>query len=256
LLGRSLFPQFENKKAASEIDRYSVCVSDAVDFLFDLPPESMDCVVTDPAYESIERHRQYGTTTRLKNSRSSSNPWFKSFSNDRLPNLIRGIFYCLKHNTHAYIFCDYETLLHLDWIVLNLNGYRDLRKNFRKAKTGFRIWPPLVWRKTHYLGMGGRYRRNHEFILMLEKGKRQLNSRSISTVLDCPPVRNGYPAEKPVDLLKRIIELSTEEGDIVCDPFLGSGSTGAAALLAGRRFAGCDILETAIEGAERRLDGI
>ena len=57
---------------------------DAVDWLRSLPDASVDLIVTDPPYESLEKHRRIGTTTRLKNSKASSNVWFQIFPNDRL----------------------------------------------------------------------------------------------------------------------------------------------------------------------------
>ena len=65
--------------------------------------------------------------------------------------------------------------------------------------------------------------------------------------------RTGYPTQKPVLLLERIIELVTDEGDTVVDPFCGSGTTLVAAKLLNRKFAGIDISEDAIELTRRRL---
>ena len=50
--------------------------ADAVEWLKEFPDESVDLVVTDPPYESLEKHRAVGTTTRLKHSKASSNEWF------------------------------------------------------------------------------------------------------------------------------------------------------------------------------------
>lgn len=56
---------------------YALGDCDAVQWLRALPAESVDLVVTDPAYESLEKHRAIGTTTRLKHSKASSNDWFR-----------------------------------------------------------------------------------------------------------------------------------------------------------------------------------
>ena len=58
--------------------------------------------------------------------------------------------------------------------------------------------------------------------------------------------RTGYPTQKPIELLERIIKISTDEGDIVLDPFCGSGTTLVAAKLLGRRYLGIDINPSAI----------
>src|SRR5690606_29746293 len=70
--------------------------TDAIDLLRSLPPESVDLIVTDPAYESLEKHRAIGTTTRLKHSKSSSNDWFSIFPNDRFPELFAEAFRVMK----------------------------------------------------------------------------------------------------------------------------------------------------------------
>jgi DNA modification methylase len=63
----------------------------------------------------------------------------------------------------------------------------------------------------------------------------------------------GYPTQKPLGLLKRIIEWTTREGDLVADFFCGSGTTLAAAQQLGRRWIGCDIGERAIRLSAERL---
>src|SRR5258708_5362283 len=79
---------------------------------------------------------------------------------------------------------------------------------------------------------------------------------------DCPamvantPLRReatGYPTQKPLKLLDRIVRASTREGGLVIDPFCGSGTTLLAAASLGRTFVGCDRGELAIETSARRL---
>ena len=81
---------------------------------------------------------------------------------------------------------------------------------------------------------------------------------------DCPamvantPLRKettGYPTQKPLKLLDRIVLAATEPGALVIDPFCGSGTTLVAAAKLGRRFAACDVGELAIATTSRRLEG-
>lgn len=65
--------------------------------------------------------------------------------------------------------------------------------------------------------------------------------------------RTGYPTQKPVLLLERIVEICTDAGDLVLDPFCGSGTTLVAAKLLGRSSIGIDISEEAVDLAQRRL---
>lgn len=65
--------------------------------------------------------------------------------------------------------------------------------------------------------------------------------------------RVGYPAQKPVELLERIVRISTDAGDTVLGPFCGSGTTMVAAELINRKGIGIDISQDAVEIAEERL---
>ena len=202
---------------------------DAVKWLSTLEDGCINLVITDPPYESLEKHRKIGTTTRLKISKSSSNLWFDIFPNSRFKELFTEIFRVLKKNSHFYLFCDQETMFITKPIA---------------EKVGFKFWKAIVWDKVN-IGMGYHYRSRHEFILFFEKGKRKLNNLGIPDILECKRIYRGYPTEKPVTLLEILIEQSTHLGELVVDPFFGSGSTLVAAKNMGRDHLGCDISEYA-----------
>lgn len=65
--------------------------------------------------------------------------------------------------------------------------------------------------------------------------------------------RNNYPTQKPIKLMDRIRDLYTNEGDIVADFFMGSGSMGESAITGNRKFIGCDIGDSAFEITNNRL---
>lgn len=237
---------------------FTIETCDAIEYLAKLAPESVDLVVTDPAYESLEKHRAKGTTTRLKASAASSNEWFPIFPDVRVPDLMVHLYRVLKPGTHCYILCDQET-------------HYLIREHGKAA--GFTWHKFLVWDKVRP-GMGYHYRATHEVICFLEKGKRKgdaklgcLNDNSTSDVLRFEEVQDqgailshdrvnpkgAYPTEKPVPLLQELIRMSSRPGELVVDPFGGSFSTGVAALLSGRRFAGCDVKQSAADAGRRRL---
>jgi len=105
---------------------------DAVAWLASLPSESVDLLITDPPYESLEKHRAVGTTTRLKVSAASSNPWFTVFPNARFGELFAEVARVLKRNAHFYLMCDPETAF--------------IAKPIAES-AGFKFWKPLVWDK-------------------------------------------------------------------------------------------------------------
>ncbi len=217
--------------------RFQTEQADAVHWLRGLPAESVDLVVTDPPYESLEKHRAIGTTTRLKHSKSSSNDWFQIFPNARFPELFVEIYRVLKRDTHFYLFCDQETMFVAKPIA---------------ERVGFKFWKPLIWDKKK-IGMGYHYRARYECILFFEKGKRKLNDLGTPDIIEVPRIRNGYPTEKPSEVSEVLISQSTSPGALVVDPFMGSGSVGVAALTLGRRFAGNDIHSQAVHLANERL---
>ena len=213
---------------------------DAFTWLANQPSDSVDLLVTDPPYESLEKHRAIGTTTRLKKSAASSNEWFEVIRKDTFPRMFQEFFRVLKKDRHLYLFCDAETMFHAKPAA---------------ESAGFRFWKPLVWDKVQ-IGMGYHYRARYEFILFFEKGKRRLKDLGIPDILTARRVRNGYPTEKPVELISTLIHQSTNEGELVADPFMGSGSAGEAALLGARRFLGNDKSPFAVELAHRRLSAL
>jgi len=217
--------------------RFELGQTDAVTWLRSLPPCSVDLVITDPAYESLEKHRAIGTTTRLKHSKASSNDWFTTFPNMRFEELFHAVFRALKKNGHFYLFCDAETMF--------------VAKPIGEA-TGFKFWKPLIWDKRK-IGMGYHYRARYELILFFEKGKRRLADLGIADIIEAPRVHKGYPTEKPVAVADVLVRQSSDPGDVVVDPFMGSGACGVAAVQAGRHFAGTDISEHACRIAESRL---
>lgn len=210
---------------------------DAVDALRNLADDSVDLVVTDPPYESLEKHRAIGTTTRLKHSKASSNDWFSIFPNARFDELFAELYRVLRRDRHVYVFCDPETAF--------------IMKPVGEA-AGFRFWKPLIWDKVA-IGMGYHYRARYEMILFFEKGKRKLNDLGIPDVLRAPRIHRGYPTEKPVSISETLITQSTQPGELVIDPFMGSGSVGMAALHSGRHFLGCDLAAEAVEVTRARL---
>ncbi len=232
----SLFGPTVRTESRSSVG-YHLHQQDAVAWLRTLGSASVDLLVTDPAYESLEKHRAIGTTTRLKKSKASSNDWFQIFPNSRFPDLFQEAFRVLRPNSHFYLFCDQETMF--------------VAKPLAEA-AGFRFWKPLVWDKCR-IGMGYHYRSRYELILFFEKGKRKLRDLGVPDIIAHPRVHRGYPAEKPPEVSEVLIEQSSEPGDLVVDPFMGSGSVGVAAVRRRRSFLGNDVCAEAVAISSRRL---
>ena len=111
---------------------FNLSNQDAVQWLRSIDSESIDLFITDPPYESLEKHRAIGTTTRLKHSKAASNDWFEIFPNSRFEELFAEIYRVLKKDTHFYLFTDVETMFVAKPLA---------------EKVGFRFWKPVVWDK-------------------------------------------------------------------------------------------------------------
>ena len=225
-----------------------------------IPDGLVNLTVTDPAYESLERHRARGTTTRLKESAASSNAWFETYKNENYWSLFPQLLRVHAMNSHAYVFCDSET----EHVILSgRNPYwpkndRELREMVEAnpellyRPTGdWTAWPPLTWVKTKQdfegdgdalteeavrAGMGYHWRRADERILFLEKGKRKLKHLGRPNIVcGSRAGPDDYPTQKPASIVRSLIENSSDEDDLVLDMFAGSGVVGFEAVRLGRR---------------------
>ena len=101
------------------------------------------------------------------------------------------------------------------------------------------------------------YKRDEEGNIVFDNEKKGV---PLSDVWEIPLLnpkakeRVGYPTQKPILLLEKIIKISTDENDIVLDPFCGSGTTLVASKLLGRQFIGIDMSKDAIEITNSRLE--
>ena len=116
----------------------------------------------------------------------------------------------------------------------------------------------LVWAKGAHVGIGGDrdtcWKRDAEFIGV--KGNGALNGKRDSCVIYIPallPPPTGHFCEKPVELMEYLISKTTKVGDIILDPFAGSGTTCVAAKRLGRHYIGIEIDEGYAQTARNRL---
>ena len=110
-----------------------------------------------------------------------------------------------------------------------------------------------------FLRKGGEYRSvdyMKKALSMLTKDEMQQWLRSVWTDIPGASTRSGHPAPYPVELAERLVRMFSFAGDTVLDPFLGTGTTSIAALLAGRNSIGNEIEPTYLEIAHTRLDSL
>jgi DNA modification methylase len=126
----------------------------------------------------------------------------------------------------------------------------------------FTFFHAIVWDKGS-LGMGWRYRRNYEFIMVAHLkwkklswswkgcGKEVGNIIKISRIVPRP---HQHPTVKPVALVEHFLRLHTKPGEVVLDPFAGSGTTGVACKKMGREFIGFELDQHWVDVANKRIE--
>lgn len=126
-------------------------------------------------------------------------------------------------------------------------------ESFVSRYTDFKIRDVVVWDKKDN-GFGRGFRKRYELIMVLEKGRPKYNGNVLANVLNIQRIpRPKHPNQKPVELMKTLIEHTTAPGDVILDPFMGSGSTGVAAWDLGRQFIGMELDQNHFDMAQTRL---
>ena len=118
-----------------------------------------------------------------------------------------------------------------------------------------RIQGVVVWDKMHF-ALGNGFRNQHEFILHASRGTPTIHDRAVPNVIQCKRIAAStiHPTEKPPALIVRLLPVVTCEGQQVCDPFMGSGTTGVACVQTGRRFIGIEKEPKYFEIAVKRIE--
>jgi site-specific DNA-methyltransferase (adenine-specific) len=199
-----------------------------------IPDKSIDLVLTDPPY-GMDYQSSWRTATETfdKITLDQDIDWF--------PQLAKEIYRILKDNSHCYIFCNDYAISH-----------------FRKEleNVGFTTKRTLVWVKDNHTSgdLEGDYGNKTEFILYCQKGRRELNGKRDTNVLQFSRVNNlKHPTQKPISICQYLIEKSSKKTDLICDPFMGSWTTARACKDLGRAFLGFELSEKYCQVGEERL---
>lgn len=208
-------------------------------------PGRFDCIITDPAYDSLMKWQGVGTTARMGFGRNKdaaeSEKFYPTIDRQDMWEILLALDRLARMNSHTYIMCDHE---YMPLILCSVRESGKLSWNYSKS---------LVWDKIN-AGMGYHWRGTHEYVVMLEKGKRRLNNLGKQDILRHKRVTGGYPTEKPLPLIEELLLNSTKEGDWVLDPFCGGGTTAVACQKHNRNCVTLDISERAIEYTTQRLE--
>ena len=264
--------------------------SDCLTGMLELPVESVDLVYLDPSFYTQKTQRgisRNGTQYAFDDSWSSRNEYL-SYMRERLI----GIRCVLKSTGSIFLHCDTSSSHYLRILMDEVFGEDNFRseiiwsyKRWSNSSRGllsghqtifyytksndytfnveYKDYSPttnvdqiMQMRERNLFGKAAYKRDNFgEIVQASEK-----HGVPLSDVWEIPFLnpkakeRTGYPTQKPIELLERIIRLSSHEGDVVLDPFCGSGTTLVAAKLLNRDYIGFDISKDAINIAQSRLN--
>lgn len=187
---------------------------DCIDLMQKLPNSCVDLIVTDPPYLVNYRSRDGRT---IANDGSSA--W--------LDDAFSGMFRVLKPNSFCVSFYGWSR------VELFMRAWK---------RAGFTPVAHLVWTKS-YASKRGFVASHHEQAFLLAKGQPDKPSRILRDVLPWKYSGNRlHPTQKPLIAVWPLIKALSRPGDLVLDPFAGSGTTLVTAALLGRRYLGMEIL--------------
>lgn len=220
-----------------ELDKVHCC--DCLEALKLLPDKSVDLVLTDPPYGvGYEGGLFHSGDVQIQRKRKA----IASDDNNVYPSLFSQSYRLLKNGSGgAYVF------------------FADAYSHYCIPPAPFAKYQLLIWGKSNakYAAMMARYKHNYEPFLWLQKPPTKWRGATTEPALwwmDRDPANDMHPTQKPVELIKRMIRNSTDEGDLILDPFMGSGTTGVAAVQLGRQFLGFEIDPEYCQLANDRID--
>ena len=203
---------------------------------------TFDLIITDPPY---------GINYKTNHRKDKNHDFCSTIENDEDTEISRKalplLYKLLKDGGAMYLFTQDSVLAE----TLNL-----------VEESGFKLKNILVWDKGNWSAgdLKGAYGKRTEFIIYAVKGRHILNpigdTKRHNNILKFSRVvgkKQVHQNQKPVDLLEFLIKKSSDEGDWVFDPFMGSGSTGVAASNIDRNFYGIELDEKYFDIAKDRI---
>jgi DNA modification methylase len=225
---------------------YTVHCGDSALLLPTIATHSVDCILTDPPY-NIGRYSR--GNLKMK--------WHKDFNND-IAIWDSAVF------TPADWLSEFVRVLKPTGNLFAFTSYNLLGAWHQAFDPVFDTFQMMVWHRTNpppKLRRAGFLNACELIVCCWNKGHTWNFTRQseMHNFIESPVCMGNervkqphHPAQKPVKVLSRLLELGTREGDLVLDPFMGVGSTGAAALRMGRRFIGIEADAAYVQAAEER----
>ena len=220
---------------------------DCLEVISKMPDNSINLIVTDPPYKVTSRGGSGTMGGYWKEKRAKQGIIF-DFNNTSCKEYLPEFYRILKDKSILYLMCN------------NTNLQEMLNEG---TKVGFHFVKCLIWEKGNKIC--SRYYMNcFEYIILFRKGRdKPINKCVTPDILKIPIKKmkdsngkNLHDTEKPVNLMKILVENSSNEEDTVLDPFMGIGATGIACKELNRNFIGIEIDENYFNIAKERINNI
>ena len=213
-----------------EIDK--IFNQDCIDGMKIIPDESIDLIVTDPPYRLTARGNSGTMSGYWTNEITKKGKVFEE-NNVEIEDYLGEFYRILKDTSHCYIMCNNLNLPHFFEVISKS------KSNFVKL---------LVWDKCTKI-CGKYYMGQVEHIFLLRKGgDKPINDCGTSDLLSFPNKKdkayngeNIHDSQKPIALFQTMIENSSKEGEIILDPFIGSGTCAIACMRTNRHYLGFEL---------------
>lgn len=221
---------------------------DCLKYVKGIPSKSVDLILTDPPYNIAK----YSTG-------NINLPGRKALNNDIAD-------WDKKTVDPKQLLDDFKRILKPKGNIFVFTSYNMLGKWHEAFDKEYDTFQFFIWHKTNpapKIFKNGFLNSCEMIICLWNKGHKWNFStqKEMHNFFECPicmsPERlkePKHPAQKPIKLLKHIIEIATDENDIVFDPFMGVGSTGVAAKQLKRQFIGCEIQKKYYDACVKRLE--
>lgn len=218
---------------------------DCLEELKKIDNNSIDLIITDPPYRTTSRGSAGNSGGMLQKEINKKGKVFDC-NNINCETYAPEFYRVLKEGSHCYVMTNHINLIEM------LNTF---------SNNGFHFIKSLIWDKGNKI-MGQYYMSQFEYILFFRKGKgKKINKCGTSDILSIKNIKNKdkngqnlHDTEKPVNLMKILVENSSNENNIVLDPFMGIGSTGIASKQLNRNFIGFEIDEKYFNIAKERIE--
>lgn len=223
--------------------RTKLICGDCMEQLKHFEDNSIDLIVTDPPYRTTSRGNCLGGGMFKKKINLKGQVF--TYNNTDCSEYVPEFYRVLKDGSHCYVMTNHVNLVNI------LNVF---------IESGFHFIKSLIWDKQNKI-VGTYYMSQFEYILFFRKGRGvKINHCGTSDILSVQNKKtkdengkNYHDTEKPVELMKILIDNSSKEYDIVLDPFMGIGSAGIACKELNRYFIGIEIDQTYFKIAEQRM---